>query len=797
MLYNIDILKKDLVRIENIKSFLIDIPQIHPDLPKYDELWKRYQKWSVEGYWAFDNGGWRFMPATLFFYANFFKISDSDIHTKERRFIKPKVRDLDWQIHYAVMEAQGFSGFINDDEYSADEALLYPEFYVRLEKDHGVEAKKRFLNIHKKNGQRKSYVSPREYLKKLHSEDLGRPLFANRAKNLMIFGRRGSGKSFSVSGLTAQIMTFDGLREYTRKAFENPPTAQIAIGASVTDKSSELIEKVVDGLNFLGLHHDLGVWGDPEDPDTYMPNPFYRNWVGDTKPGNKKNPFRYEYEIETPTGWVKKGTKTSLRHINYSDKKQDGNTAAAGGRYPLVVYEEVGLMPNFRDALLSNIGTVSVDGEQFGVQLALGTSGDIELVQQSKQIFNNPSEYNFLEFDNIWEPNDKVTKIGFFIPAYLGDLTFCDQNGNTDIERSIQHYVNRRLEAAEKNDPTILYNEKMNYPLVPSDMWIANKGSYFPQYELAEREKELLKGNLYREIGTPTKLIWDSSQPYGVKAEYDQDSQPFFEFPWDRTMSSLNGALMIYRQPEFIKGEIPRDMYIFTLDPYVSENIDEGGSLGSFQGFLNPKYHKEGISGTMVCSYHGKHEDGKDAFYSIVEKTLAYYGNCPRSLWYEANRGDSVKGYFVRKNKSHLLALRPYREQGSSAYAKRVQEYGYYVNGQGDKIEMIDNTAEWLLSKITYEGRECRVVETIPDIFVVRQLIQFELKGNYDAVMALLGFPLALKEFQHVLEAEIKKREKLNPLGSISMNSNLFKDVDTIHRIKRINEKIRQQYAGD
>ena len=146
----------------------------------------------------------------------------------------------------------------------------------------------------------------------------------------------------------------------------------------------------------------------------------------------------------------------------------------------------------------------------------------------------------------------------------------------------------------------------------------------------------------------------------------------------------------------------------------------------------------------MVCAYVGKPSDGKDRFYEVIEKMIQYYGNCNRSFWYESNRGDSVKGYFTRKNKLHLLALEPSREKGSNVYAKKVQNYGVRVNSRTDKIEMIDDTSEWLTS-ICYDNK--RVVETIPDIFFIRQALQFNLEpgSNFDAVSSVIIFPLALK----------------------------------------------------
>lgn len=1134
MIIDIEILKKDLIRIENRQSFLITVPQIHPDNPQYTKLWTQYMKWCIEGFWAYDNGGWRFMPPTLFFYGNFFKLEDTDKNKKIRTFVKPAVRDLDWLIHYSFIEAQGFSGFKNDDKISCDIALVKPELYEELERSENMSDKMRFNDLHSKSGKRKIYEHPRSYLKRVHDDNFGRPLYYNRAYNLMLLGclgedvkvrmfdgsvkcvqnicvgdklmgpdskernvlsifnsnaplynistrygesfqatdthllrlreknytrikgkpvilekeknisvgdfldkknearkelrykyealsakvqyphkelmldpyllglwlgdgfkrekmicgsyedleiltwlknhaveknygsyisdysgglgkkllwrfswsdpnmkgksnwfaktlqnnkhipqeyiinsehnrlkllagmidsdgsyekgrftitnidlsllkqfqdvarslgfrakihkpsvsgitnslkynlrisgdisniptqlqrkkavnstfgkgsnlnsiniefigvkpfygieidqdnlflledytvthnSRGGGKSYSCAGIATHTLTFDGIKEFSKEVYDNPPTTKVILGAGITGKSAELVNKITTGLNVLGTDNDLGVWGDPMTKD-YEPTPFYRNWVGDSKPGNTKNPLRYEYQIETPQGWLTRGTKTSLHHINYSDKKQDGTQAGAGGRAALCLYEEIGLMPNFKDALLSNTAVVSVDAEQVGVQLGIGTSGNIDLIQQTRQVFDNPLEYDFLPFDNVWEQSDKP--IGLFIPAYLTEKRFKDSNGNTDFERALKYYEERRLTEAAKDDPAALYNEKMNYPLIPSDMWVSNKGSYFPQIELLEREKELLKDQKYKTLATPTKLIWDSKFPNGVRAEYDSEIELFYTFPYDRTITKLDGGIAIYEKPQTIRGEIPNDMYIATFDPYVSENIDEGGSLGVTKVFLNPKYTSEGFNGNyLVATYIGKHSGGKDAYYENQEKLLAYYGNPYRGLWYEANRGDSCRGYYMRKKKLHLLALRPNKEKGSAIFQNKVLEYGVTVGNQIDKIEMIDDTSEWLLSHTVFNGKKCRVVEAYPCLFTIQQYIQFELKGNFDAVSADIIYPLALKELEHSV---IKEREKKhNPLAILSMNPHIFKVSNILERIKQLNEQIKNE----
>lgn len=770
------LLKQQLIRINNLESFKVTIPKLHPDSPKYAAFWSTQFKHCIEGYWGLDGTEYRFMPATLYFYGNFFKILHTSRLNKSRSYIKPSIRDLDWLIHYSFLIAQGFSGFEHDEEYSCDTKLLNSELLEELKNSSHNEDKIRYSRLVNLKGQLKKYVDPWYLLRKTHKEPLGKPLYSNSAKNLMLFGSRGGGKSYTIAGINVHILTFDGVKEFNAELLKKPPKAEICIGAGQAEKSSDLVDKIVSGLNAFGTHEDLGVWGKPGDGD-YTPMPFYRDWVGSAAPGNKaKNPFRYEYEVQTESGWQVEGSGTKMVHVNYSDKKQGGAEAAAGGRYLISVYEEVGLQPNFIDALLSNVGTVSVEGEQAGVQIGLGTSGNLDLVQQSKKVFTSPDDYNFLPFDDIWEDNGKI---GFFIPAYLSDASFKDENGNTDVEKAIKHYYNRRQNLINKNDPKLINAEKMNYPLVPSDMWVSSKGHYFPVVEALDRERQLVKHDLYKTIGTPATLTWDNKYPYGVKFEPNLDAEPFYEFPYTRSMSSSEGAVMIYEHPKYEKGEVPKDLYLFTLDPYVSENIEDGESLGVLFGFINPKYTKEGYNGNyMVCSYIGKHSGGKNAFYENCEKILAYYGNPIRGLWYEANRGDSVRDYFIKKNKVYMLALRPNKSKGSNAFDKKVIEYGYWLSNKIDKLEAIQDTYDWLLSQTNFNGEPKRVIETIPCIFTIRQMINFTLeKGdNFDAISALMGFPLALKEIEHNNIKEEQKKEKHNPLAFLSVNPNLFKD---------------------
>ena len=56
-----------------------------------------------------------------------------------------------------------------------------------------------------------NYVPAAEYMRRTHKKNLGRPLFENEAKNFMMMGSRGFGKSYSVAGGVAGLeFVFDG-----------------------------------------------------------------------------------------------------------------------------------------------------------------------------------------------------------------------------------------------------------------------------------------------------------------------------------------------------------------------------------------------------------------------------------------------------------------------------------------------------------------------------------------------------------------------------------------------------------
>lgn len=762
-------LKKDYIRIENLKQFKLEIPYVHPDNPNYLILWREIKKKIIEGTWGNEFGQYRYCPGDLLFYANFATIFDTD-EAKNTIEIKPLIRDLEWEIFYGLLEAEGFSGYLEDDEYTSDQLL----FNFDKNNPKHIEQSWRIL---KKDGTFKKYISPRDNIRKLHDKPLGVALKYNQARNFSILGSRGGGKSYTISlGKVLHKIVTDGGQFYNkgkfyRKPFYLPkyeikPTTECAVGSGDTDKSSEFCSKIELAMNALATKKELGVWGDPGDED-YTPIPLFKDMSGSLKPGNKKNPWQHKYTLLVKGKEIDKGTRAKLYHVSYSDKKQTGAQAGAGGRYSLSVIEESGLTASTIDIHNSNTSAVARDGIQFGVQIDLGTSGNIKMIEQTKKKFLNPQDYNILDYSDEWEGNGRDGKIGFFLPFYMTLNQFKDENGNTNFERAFKYIDEIRTKAASSKDPSVLREEKMNRPIVPSEMWITDNGHYLPYEEALAREKELLKGNLYQDIGTPIKLRWDNNMPNRVNYSIHKDAEPFYELNFDKK-NNKEGCVMIYDFPRVVGNITPNDMYIATYDPYISDNIDAGGSVGVTLIWLHPRYWDDNMTTPLVATYIGKNPNGLEGYHKVQELLLSYYGNPIRGLWYEKNMGRPCRDYYVKKNKAILLAPSPGQYENDGFNHKKIVQYGVTVGNKIVKIEFLDATAELLLKKI--EALDKNLIETIRCIFLIRQIASYKLDGNFDAVSSLLLLQVAIKEIEYLMIEELKKKNRHNPMSFISLN---------------------------
>lgn len=773
----------DFVRIENRAQFLTTIPAYHPDDPRYTQYWSLQTKRAVEGMWGSMFGGWRYMRGPTYYYANFFVIQVTD-RNKRTFYRKPDIDDLEWEISYNIGVARGFSGFANDTEETCLKAVydyindplsgLTEEFIFET-----------FPSAIKPDGTLKRYVDPHEYIRRIHQRPLGRALYENETENFLLAGSRGGGKSYIVAGECEHVLMFDGATAYDRQFIEELLTAEIAVGSAVSDKSSEFVSKIITSIEAkadpkISKEVGLGVYGDHGSSTGYFPSFFYRSFEGSVSPNNKQNPYRYEYRREENGTWVPSGTGTRMFHINYSPKKQDGAESASGGRYLVSVIEEVGLAENAEDINRSNRSTVSREGVRFGTEMYIGTSGNLLKAIALKRMMLSPQDYDIMAISNKYGTEGRDGKVAMFLPFYMTLRQYKDKDGNTDFNAAIAHVERLRKKTARSNDPEALRKEKMNRPCWIDEMWLSYDAFIMPYEELSRREKELLKFDTYKTLGTPIKLMWDSSVPNGVVYEIDHEGEPYIDWPINHSKRKKpTGCPVMFEPPQYINGAIPDDMYFFGHDPYVEEDFSGGGSIGTAYVILNPKYTGRGFSGNcIVASYNDKPMGGIDEYYTNLEKLLALYGNPTEGLMFEKNRGQDCRAHFIGKNKVKLLAPTPQAAQGTSIYQQNITSYGYTVGNAIVKSQLAKALASWLLeeSELNYDGIK-RNVERVPCLFLIRQLLSYNLKDNFDAADGMRGCIVKLNEYRTLMASSERHREQRehSTLSYYRNNSKIFK----------------------
>lgn len=553
-------------------------------------------------------------------------------------------------------------------------------------------------------------------------------------------------------------LCFDGAKYYNPgDPIDTRAVLEVTSGGG--GKSTELLEKVEFGMNCLAKpeYKELGVWGNPQDPD-FEPCPFYKRMEGSLKSNNKENPWINEFQVKIGDHWKTYGTGSRVYNTIYSVNQRAGAQKSAGGRRTNVVHEEIGLNEELISAWGSNEGMIKDGGVKMASQKGIGTSGNMETIHGAKKIFTNPGQFDCLEFHY---PEYGDNAFGWFLATWMIDTKFKDADGNTDEETAKEYHWNIYNDKKQNSLPEVFMEHRMNFPMKIEDMWVTTKGHRLPVTEAEEREKELMKNNLYQTIGQHIELYWDSEAPSGVSYKLDTEAQGFYEWPLAPDRKTLEPVFTMYIHPDKLKlnGVLPNDVVFVTYDPYISEEIEGGGSLGVAHFFVNPKYIPQGLPGNcLAATLIGKSSLGTAHFHEILEMGMAFYGNPIHGLWYEANRGDKVRADFIKHKKGNLLCLRPQFEQGQFLYARRPTQTGYIVGNKIAKIALLDSIRDILLEEteltINNETTLKRNIERFPCIFTLRQIKQYRIDGNFDAVSSLQGWPLAVGEQEHRILAK-------------------------------------------
>lgn len=669
---------------------LSEIPNYNPLIEMHDRkiFWKGEKRKCIEGTWQ--SGKW--MPGPLYYYINFHHIQVEAKGSKSLSLGLPWLRDIDWELFLIYEECRGFSGFADDPLVTCDRKYG-PERELSLKLE----------LITQKEIDSKTYIPARDYLRKNHGKNLGKPLYENEAKHFISIQSRGGGKSYASTGLAAHNFLFDGATDYDeyllrksgkiigKKAFTSD-TIIGAIDAKYTNLLTKKIKVAIDELpgktNYLDVDYSSPLW---------------TSYTGSLAPSKSIT------------------SRSNSVMGNYTFR--DNPVAANGTRPNFAVLDEVGFMNNLQETW-GALEATQASKEKTLVIWGLGTGGLVsgKAALYAEQVFRNPQDYNCVEFDDVFENRGKI---GYFVP-YTKTLTkFKDKDNNYETNlRLASIYVEHRRELAKASaNPTVYQTEVINGPIKPSEAFLVLDSGEFPTFELKERLAHI-EGNREKYLDSTLKgsLIFDNQGQ--VEFRSVQGAKVIRNFPLQKN-DDRRGTVELFAHPEQFKvnGVIPRGLFIAGAD-VVDKDKSTTSSLPSI--LVMNRLTRE-----IVAEYTGRTDNAKD-FYEVCRKLTMLFN---ATLMYEKNLV-GLFNHFDQYKCTYLLADTPHQLRSSDTYkATGNTSKGINATAKINKIGR-DYTNSWLMEKLGINHSKS-VVETLRSPAMIRELIMWNPDGNFDRVSAL------------------------------------------------------------
>lgn len=467
-------------------------------------------------------------------------------------------------------------------------------------------------------------------------------------------------------------------------------------------------------------------------------------------------------DVHTPWGKLrqykdKNDHKRSSKQINQGGLKIEGGFMSEiigftvgddpdkvrGLRGKLIVLEEVGNFPKVIESWNSLLKSQKIGNKVIGYNLAIGTGGTVGAAfEGAEEMFRNPEAYQIHPIVNKWEINQENSKIGFFWPADISfDGCYDPKTGVSDIISARKIILQEREKRKKASDPFAVIRLSAEWPLSPSEALMRISGTQFPIRELRQQEAEIeTKPFLYRNADYVGRFdLNKDSQSY--EFIIDEGLSPIYKFPIGNN-KNLPGAVVIHSHP---LEDAAEDRYIAGIDSY---DFDESTttSLGSI--FIMDSWTKK-----IVAEYTGR--PNATEFYETCRRLCLYYN----ALVNIENGNKGIFDYFEKMGSYYLICEEPRvaKEAISDDRQKGTNRRGTYASEPLNQYAR-GLIAEWLLTKTKNEDKvEELYVHTLRGIALVKELIGWNVKGNFDRVSAL-GMALLLLKDREVYsgEAEIK-----------------------------------------
>lgn len=507
------------------------------------------------------------------------------------------------------------------------------------------------------------------------------------------------------------------------------------IGAFLEKLSTTTMNMVLDNLNFLNANTE---WRKQRNPDT-------KDFVK----------ARFEKNIDGIRVWA--GYMSEVKKLTFKDNP----FAAVGLSTSIFIFEEAGTLNNLRNAYGITEPCWKDGDNMIGIPIIFGTGGDMEGgTADFAYMFNNPAQYNLLEFNNIWEEGKSQNICGWFIPATRGRLgiykdelgknpqwkgkPMVDDDGNSLEDIALASILDNREIKRKGGDPKNIQDAITQFPLTPSEAFLRSSGAIFSSIEMHEWLSTLETTASIREDYKKVELYFDTEGK--IKAKLNPDAVDIKDYPL-KMGDPKKGCIVIWEDPI---DNPPYGLYIGGCDPIDQDKASSSDSLGSF--FIYKRFiHNKTSRDKLVAEYTGRPETA-DEFYEICRRLCIYYN---AKCLYE-NQLKGLKAYFEMKNSLQYLCEQPQIIKDIVKDSKVNRGYGIHMNRGSGGATGIKDQCELYLRQWLYEERETgdgpkiMNLHTIRSIPLLKELVSYDREGNFDRVIAFMLCILQCKEMHKI-----------------------------------------------
>jgi hypothetical protein len=455
----------------------------------------------------------------------------------------------------------------------------------------------------------------------------------------------------------------------------------------------------------------------------------------------------------------------------------------------LLLLEEAGKCPNLSAILDATLKTLSDGIYTTGTMIVFGTGGgDEKYWQDFEDLFYEAYTRQFIMFNNKWDDDMEGTGCGYFHPSFMNKPGLVDAHGNSDIQGTLAFTKMEKQNLL--SSPTKLNAYEMEEPEKPAQAFSRSSNNMFHPREVNDQLRRVLNDPELKGIGREgvfvngDKGIYYLDRTLAIGGFKDLIKPSLTNVPLREDDKDLTGCWTIIDQPyRDANGNIPENLYHVWNDPFaISKEKSEfklTDSLGSIYIYEATNNLTKSKGDKLVAWYHGRTEDSADFNEQLFMGAL-YYNS---KILYENDRGD-VFTHAQQKGLLHLLKDEPefqFQKELSKGGQGRKKGISIAAN-MNRKANGLIYLKDWLIQKrnIGIDGKSLLNLHYIYDVGLLRELLKFNGKGNFDRISAMIVGMYDVKEtiFKQIVPTSTTNDDADSNYFNSALNSDNPTDIN-------------------